>query len=54
MRRGGAPPTSREVFTMGMNMAQMMKRARKMQEQLQQAQEQLKFVEVNASAGGGN
>ncbi len=38
---------------MGMNMAQMMKQARKMQEQLAQAQEQLKFVESSASAGGG-
>ena len=38
---------------MGMNMAQMMKQARKMQEQLKQAQDNLKFVEASASAGGG-
>ena len=38
---------------MGMNMAQMMKQARKMQEQLVAAQEALKDVTVDASAGGG-
>ena len=38
---------------MGMNMAQMMKQARKMQEQLAAAQESLKEVSVDASAGGG-
>lgn len=38
---------------MGMNMAQMMKQARKMQEQLAAAQENLKDVSVDASAGGG-
>ena len=37
----------------GMNMQQMMKQARKMQEQLAAAQEKLKDVEVSASAGGG-
>ncbi|WP_293824201.1 YbaB/EbfC family nucleoid-associated protein [uncultured Parolsenella sp.] len=36
-----------------MNMQQMMKQARKMQEQLAAAQEKLKDVEVSASAGGG-
>ena len=36
-----------------MNMQQMMKQARKMQEQLLQAQDQLKDVEVSSSAGGG-
>ena len=34
-------------------MQQMMKQARKMQEQLAAAQEKLKDVEVSASAGGG-
>lgn len=38
---------------MGMNMAQMMKQARKMQEQLAAAQENLKDLTVDASAGGG-
>ena len=38
---------------MGMNMAQMMKQARKMQEQLAAAQESLKDLTVDASAGGG-
>ena len=37
----------------GMNMQQMMKQARKMQEQLAQAQEEIKDVTVDASAGGG-
>ena len=37
----------------GMNMQQMMKQARKMQEQLAAAQENLKFQTVDASAGGG-
>ncbi len=36
-----------------MNMQQMMKQARKMQEQLAAAQEKLKDVEASASAGGG-
>lgn len=36
-----------------MNMQQMMKQARKMQEQLAVAQDKLKDVEVSASAGGG-
>ena len=36
-----------------MNMQQMMKQARKMQEQLAAAQEKLKDVEVSASSGGG-
>lgn len=36
-----------------MNMQQMMKQARKMQEQLAAAQEKLKDIEVSASAGGG-
>ena len=36
-----------------MNMQQMMKQARKRQEQLAAAQEKLKDVEVSASAGGG-
>ncbi|MDY2788905.1 MAG: YbaB/EbfC family nucleoid-associated protein [Atopobium sp.] len=36
-----------------MNMAQMMKQARKMQEQLAQAEEALKDAEVSSSAGGG-
>lgn len=36
-----------------MNMKQMMKQARKMQEQLAAAQERLKDVQVSASAGGG-
>lgn len=36
-----------------MNVQQMMKQARKMQEQLAAAQEKLKDVEVSASAGGG-
>lgn len=36
-----------------MNMQQMMKQARKMQEQLAAAQESLKEVSVDASAGGG-
>ena len=38
---------------MGMNMAQMMKQARKMQEQLAAAQENLKDLTGDASAGGG-
>ena len=37
----------------GMNMQQVMKQARKMQEELEAAQEGLKDVEVSASAGGG-
>lgn len=37
----------------GMNMQEMMKQARKMQEQLAQAQENMKDVTVDASAGGG-
>ena len=37
----------------GMNMQQMMKQARKMQEQLAAAQENLKTHTVDASAGGG-
>ena len=37
----------------GMNMHQMMKQARKMQEQLAAAQEHLKSQTVDASAGGG-
>lgn len=36
-----------------MNMQQMMKQARKMQEQLVAAQEKLKDIETTASAGGG-
>lgn len=38
---------------MAMNMQQMMRQARKMQEQLAAAQEGLKDIEVSASAGGG-
>ena len=37
----------------GMNMQEMMKQARKMQEQLAQAQESMKDVPIDASAGGG-
>lgn len=37
----------------GMNMQEMMKQARKMREQLAQAQENMKDVTVDASAGGG-
>lgn len=37
----------------GMNMQEMMKQARKMQEQLAQAQENMKDVTIDASAGGG-
>lgn len=37
----------------GMNMQQMMKQARKMQEQLEAAQEGLRDIEVTSSAGGG-
>lgn len=37
----------------GMNMNQIMKQAQKMQEQLAQAQEKTKDIEVSASAGGG-
>lgn len=37
----------------GMNMQQMMKQARKMQEQLAQVQDGLKDIEVSSSAGGG-
>lgn len=37
----------------GMNMNQLMKQAQKMQEQLAEAQEKTKEIEVNASAGGG-
>ena len=37
----------------GMNMQQMMKQARKMQEQLAAAQENLKTQAIDASAGGG-
>ena len=37
----------------GMNMQEMMKQARKMQEQLAQAQESMKDVNIDASAGGG-
>lgn len=36
-----------------MNMQQMMKQARKMQEQLAEAQKKLKDVEVSSSTGGG-
>ncbi|WP_066304824.1 YbaB/EbfC family nucleoid-associated protein [Atopobium deltae] len=36
-----------------MNMAQMMKQARKMQEQLAQTEEKLRDMEVSSSAGGG-
>lgn len=36
-----------------MNMQQMMKQARKMQQQLEEAQEKIKDIEVNATAGGG-
>ncbi len=36
-----------------MNMQQMMKQARKMQEQMLAAQDKLKDIEVSASAGGG-
>lgn len=36
-----------------MNMQQMMKQARKMQQQLENVQEELKTVEVDATAGGG-
>ena len=36
-----------------MNMQQMMKQARKMQEQLLATQDKLKDIEVSASAGGG-
>lgn len=38
---------------MAMNMQQIMQQARKMQAQLAEAQEQLKDLEVSASAGGG-
>ena len=38
---------------MGMNRAQMMKQARKMQEQLAQTEEKLRDMEVSSSAGGG-
>ena len=37
----------------GMNMQEMMKQARKMQGQLAQAQESMKDVTIDASAGGG-
>lgn len=37
----------------GMNMQEMMKQARKMQEQLARAQESMKDVTIDASAGGG-
>lgn len=37
----------------GMNMQEMMKQARKMQEQLAQAQESMKDVTIDASTGGG-
>ena len=37
----------------GINMQEMMKQARKMQEQLAQAQESMKDVTIDASAGGG-
>lgn len=37
----------------GMNTQEMMKQARKMQEQLAQAQESMKDVTIDASAGGG-
>lgn len=37
----------------GMNMQEMMKQARKMQEQLAQAQESMEDVTIDASAGGG-
>ena len=38
---------------MAMNMQQMMRQARKMQEQLAEVQDHLKDIEVSASAGGG-
>lgn len=38
---------------MAMNMQQVMKQARKMQEQMLEAQERMKDIEVSASAGGG-
>ena len=38
---------------MAMNMQQVMKQARKMQEQLAAAQDHMKDIEVSASAGGG-
>ncbi|MDY2778057.1 MAG: YbaB/EbfC family nucleoid-associated protein [Collinsella sp.] len=37
----------------GMNMQQLMKQAQKMQEQLAAAQESMKDVKIEASAGGG-
>ncbi len=43
----------KETIMAGMNMQQMMKQARKMQEQLAQAQESMKDVTIDASAGGG-
>ena len=38
---------------MAMNMQQVMKQARKMQEQMLEAQERMKDIEVSSSAGGG-
>lgn len=37
----------------GMNMQAMMKQAQKLQEQMKQAQEEIKTTEVEGSAGGG-
>lgn len=48
-----APHDQTGVSMAGMNMQEMMKQARKMQEQLAQAQESMKDVTIDASAGGG-
>ena len=49
MSRGGMPRGTMG----GVNMNQLMQQAKKMQEQLAQAQDKAKELEVSASAGGG-
>ncbi|MBF0600227.1 YbaB/EbfC family nucleoid-associated protein [Atopobiaceae bacterium FL090493] len=49
MSRGGMPRGNMG----GVNMNQLMQQAKKMQEQLAQAQDKAKELEVSASAGGG-
>ena len=49
MPRGGMPRGNMG----GVNMNQLMQQAKKMQEQLAEAQDKAKDIEVSASAGGG-
>lgn len=52
MPRGGMPRGNMGGMG-GVNMNQLMQQAKKMQEQLAQAQDKAKEIEVTASAGGG-